>query len=221
MALVVIGGNAAGLSAAARARRIDPRLPIVVLEKGPVISYGACGLPYLVEGRVHLPEQLIVYTPEYFRKERNIDVRTGARVVEIAHPRREIQLETGERIRYDHLVLSTGARCDTIGHRRRRAAPRLHPSHTGGCRTDAPVLAREAAGDGRDRRRRVHRRRSRGRPAPPWPPGQRLRTLRARPPARRPAVHRRRPQTARSSTASSCTSAPQSNPSTISPPIWS
>src|SRR5437764_7352639 len=115
MALVVIGGNAAGLSAAARARRIDARLPIVVLEKGPVISYGACGLPYLVEGRVHAPEQLIVYTPEYFRKERNIDVRTGARVVGIAHPRREIQLETGERVRYDRLVLSTGARCDTLG----------------------------------------------------------------------------------------------------------
>src|SRR3954468_8442018 len=113
MALVVVGGVAAGLSAAARARRIDPRLPIIVLEKGPVVSYGACGLPYLVEGRVHVPEQLIVYTPEYFRKERNIDVRTGARVVAITHPRREVQLETGERIRYDRLVLSTGARCDT------------------------------------------------------------------------------------------------------------
>src|SRR4030095_15582267 len=89
MALVVIGGVAAGLSAASRARRIDPRLPIVVLEKGPVISYGACGLPYLVEGRVQKPEQLIVYTPEFFRKERNIEVRTGARVVSIPPPRRE------------------------------------------------------------------------------------------------------------------------------------
>ena len=48
MALVVIGGVAAGLSAAERARRIDARLDIVVLEKGPVVSYGACGLPYLV-----------------------------------------------------------------------------------------------------------------------------------------------------------------------------
>jgi CoA-dependent NAD(P)H sulfur oxidoreductase len=115
MALVVIGGNAAGLSAAARARRIDPRLPVVVLEKGPVISYGACGLPYLVEGRVHAAQQLIVYTPEYFRKERNIEVRTGARVVAITHPRREVQLESGERLRYDRLVLSTGARCDTSG----------------------------------------------------------------------------------------------------------
>jgi NADPH-dependent 2,4-dienoyl-CoA reductase/sulfur reductase-like enzyme len=115
MALVVIGGVAAGLSAAARARRIDPRLPITVLEKGPVVSYGACGLPYLVEGRVHAPEQLIVYTPEYFRKERNIEVRTGARVVSIQHPRREVLLESGERVRYERLVIATGARCDTLG----------------------------------------------------------------------------------------------------------
>lgn len=115
MALVVIGGVAAGLSAAARARRLDPRLEIVVLEKGPVISYGACGLPYLVEGRVSEPGQLIVYTPEYFRKERNIDVRTGARAVSISHPRREVLLESGGRVRYDRLVIATGARCDTSG----------------------------------------------------------------------------------------------------------
>jgi NADPH-dependent 2,4-dienoyl-CoA reductase/sulfur reductase-like enzyme len=115
MALVVIGGVAAGLSAAARARRIDAQLPITVLEKGPVVSYGACGLPYLVEGRVHKPEQLIVYTPEYFRKERKIEVRTGARVVSIAHPRREVLLESGEHVRYEKLVIATGARCDTLG----------------------------------------------------------------------------------------------------------
>lgn len=115
MALVVIGGVAAGMSAAARARRLDPRLEIVVLEKGPAISYGACGLPYFVEGRVREARQLIVYTPEYFRKERHIDVRTGARVVSIAHPRREVALESGERVRYDRLVLATGARCDTCG----------------------------------------------------------------------------------------------------------
>ena len=115
MALVVIGGVAAGLSAAARARRIDPRLEIVVLEKGPVISYGACGLPYFVEGRVADSKQLIVYTPEYFRKERNIDVRTGARVVSISHPRREVVLDSGARVAYEKLVIATGARCDTLG----------------------------------------------------------------------------------------------------------
>lgn len=115
MALVVIGGVAAGLSAAARARRIAPQLDIVVLEKGPVISYGACGLPYFVEGRVREAQDLIVYTPEYFRKQRNIEVRTGARVVSISHPRREVALESGARVRYDHLVIATGARCDTCG----------------------------------------------------------------------------------------------------------
>lgn len=113
--MVVIGGVAAGLSAAARARRVDPQLPITVLEKGSAISYGACGLPYLVEGRVRTPEQLVVYTPERFRKERNIDVRTGARVVSISHPRREVLLDSGERVSYDRLVIATGARCDTMG----------------------------------------------------------------------------------------------------------
>jgi NADPH-dependent 2,4-dienoyl-CoA reductase/sulfur reductase-like enzyme len=110
MALVVIGGVAAGLSAAARARRIDPRLEIVVLEKGPVISYGACGLPYFVEGRVREVTDLITYTPEYFRKERNIDVRTAARVTAISHPRREVVLESGAKVAYEKLIIATGAR---------------------------------------------------------------------------------------------------------------
>jgi NADPH-dependent 2,4-dienoyl-CoA reductase/sulfur reductase-like enzyme len=110
MALVVIGGVAAGLSAAARARRIDPRLEIVVLEQGPVISYGACGLPYFVEGRVREAADLITYTPEYFRKQRNIDVRIGARAIAISHPRREVTLESGARVAYEKLVIATGAR---------------------------------------------------------------------------------------------------------------
>ena len=109
MRLLVIGGVAAGLSAASRARRIDPGLEIVVLEKGPDISYGACGLPYYLEGRVRRAADLTVYTPEYFRKERNIQVRTGARVVSISHPRREVNLGP-ERVHYDRLVIATGAR---------------------------------------------------------------------------------------------------------------
>src|ERR1039458_5128316 len=108
MLLLVIGGVAAGLSAAARARRIDPSLEIVVLEKGADISYGACGLPYYLEGRVRRAEELIVHTPEYFRKERNIAVRTGARVVSISHPRREVTLDGGARVPYDRLAIATG-----------------------------------------------------------------------------------------------------------------
>ena len=112
MRLVVIGGVAAGLSAAARARRIDAGLEILVLEKGETISYGACGLPYYIEGRVREPGELLVYTPEYFRKERNITVRTHAAVAGIAHARREVSLAGGERIHYDRLVIATGARPD-------------------------------------------------------------------------------------------------------------
>jgi NADPH-dependent 2,4-dienoyl-CoA reductase/sulfur reductase-like enzyme len=110
MRLLVIGGVAAGMSAASRARRLDASLEIVVLEKGPVVSYGACGLPYLVEGRVRRAEQLIVYTPEQFRRDRNIKVRTGARVTSIAHSRREAAIEGGERVHYDRLVIATGTR---------------------------------------------------------------------------------------------------------------
>ena len=115
MRLVVIGGVAAGLSAAARARRSDRSLEITVLEKGPVISYGACGLPFLVDGRVRSAEQLTVYTPEYFRKERNIEVRTNARAIAISHGRREIVVEGGERLRYDRLIIATGARPASAG----------------------------------------------------------------------------------------------------------
>jgi len=129
MRLLVIGGVAAGLSAAARARRIDPALEIVVLEKGPAISYGACGLPYYLEGRVQRAEQLIVHTPEYFRKERNIAVRTGARVVSISHPRREVALDAGERVHYDRLAIATGAR-PRIADFEGATAPHVFTLHT-------------------------------------------------------------------------------------------
>ena len=115
MALVVVGGVAAGLSAAARARRLDAALEIVVLEQGPVVSYAACGLPYLLEGRVREAGELVVHTPEYFRTERKIEVRTGARVVAISHPRREVSLASGPAVRYDRLVIATGARPGTSG----------------------------------------------------------------------------------------------------------
>jgi len=109
--LLIIGGVAAGLSAAARARRLDPSLEIVVLEKGADISYSACGLPYYLEGRA-AAGQLVTYTADYFRKERNVAIRTGAKVVSIVHPRREVALEGGERVHYDKLVIATGARPD-------------------------------------------------------------------------------------------------------------
>ena len=109
MRLVVIGGVAAGLSAASAARRADSSLEITVLERGEHISYAACGLPYYVEGRLEDWRDLQVYSPEFFRRERRVEVRTGAEVVAISHARRRLTLAGGEQIPYDKLVLATGA----------------------------------------------------------------------------------------------------------------
>lgn len=115
MRLVVIGGVAAGLSAASRARRLDRSLEILVLEKGQHISYAACGLPYYLEGHVRRPEDLVVHNADFFRREREIEIRTGAEVAAIAPMRREVQLRSGERIVYDKLVVATGAQPVTGG----------------------------------------------------------------------------------------------------------
>jgi NADPH-dependent 2,4-dienoyl-CoA reductase/sulfur reductase-like enzyme len=111
MRLVVIGGVAAGLSAASSARRADPSAEITVFEKGGSISYSACGLPYYVEGRVPSLSDLNVYTPEYFERERRIAIRTSAEVVSISHARRRVVLSGGRQERYDKLVIATGASC--------------------------------------------------------------------------------------------------------------
>jgi len=110
MRLVVVGGQAAGLSAAARARRLSGALEILVLEQSEWVSFGACGLPYYLEGRVGALEELAVYSVEYLRRERNIAVRTGVEAISIAPGRREVVLAGGERIPYDRLVVATGAR---------------------------------------------------------------------------------------------------------------
>ncbi|MFZ5925830.1 MAG: FAD-dependent oxidoreductase [Acidobacteriota bacterium] len=125
MRIVVVGGVAAGLSAASRARRLDPSAEIVVFEKGRRISYGACGLPYLLEGQVASIEQLVVYQPAFFEKERKIRIRTESEVVAVHHGRREAVLASGERVPYDRLVWAAGARPA-----RAPGAPRVFRLHT-------------------------------------------------------------------------------------------
>ncbi len=112
--LVVIGGVAAGLSAASRARRINRELEILVYEKGPDISYSACGLPYLIAGQVREAEALRVYSPEFFRTRRNIQVLTNHEVTEISPTRRRVIVVPPvaselKEIHYDRLILATGA----------------------------------------------------------------------------------------------------------------
>ena len=112
--LVVIGGVAAGLSAASEARRRNPFLDVLVYEKGPDISYSACGLPYFIGGEVREAETLCIHAPEFFRNERGIEVQTHYEAVELsAHRRRVTVLAPGgsppQDVPYDHLILATGA----------------------------------------------------------------------------------------------------------------
>nr|WP_225860413.1 FAD-dependent oxidoreductase [Streptomyces triticiradicis] len=114
--LVVIGGDAAGMSAASQARRLrgPDELEIVAFERGHFTSYSACGIPYWVGGDVPDRDRLIARTPEEHRK-RSIDLRMRTEVTEIdvAGARvRSRDLETGAEAwtSYDRLVVATGAR---------------------------------------------------------------------------------------------------------------
>ncbi|MEU2842150.1 FAD-dependent oxidoreductase [Streptomyces sp. NPDC007076] len=114
--LVVIGGDAAGMSAASQARRLKGpgELSIVAFERGHFASYSACGIPYWVGGDVAERDDLVARTPQEHRA-RGIDLRTRTEVTEIdvAGQRvRALDRETGETYwtGFDKLVIATGAR---------------------------------------------------------------------------------------------------------------
>ena len=113
--LVIIGGDAAGMSAASQARRMKSvaELDIVVFERTSVTSYAACGLPYLVGGWVKSPDSLIARTPEQHRA-KGIDVRTRHEVTAIDIEAATVnvrELESGREAAepYDELLIATGA----------------------------------------------------------------------------------------------------------------
>ncbi|PCR88953.1 FAD-dependent oxidoreductase [Natrinema ejinorense] len=109
---VVIGGDAAGMSAASKAKREDPEREVIVFEKGEWVSYAACGMPYYIKGAVDDLDDLVTVTPEEFREERDIDLRTGAEVVAIDPEARTVTVETDEETSeqpYDDLLVATGA----------------------------------------------------------------------------------------------------------------
>ena len=112
--LLVVGGVAGGASCAARARRLSEGADIIVLERGPYVSFANCGLPYHVGKVIRREESLIIASPEMFKRRFNIDIRTENNVRHIDRENKEIEVEdlkTGEvyKERYDALVLSPGA----------------------------------------------------------------------------------------------------------------
>jgi NADPH-dependent 2,4-dienoyl-CoA reductase/sulfur reductase-like enzyme len=79
----IVGGVAGGASCAARLRRLDEQVEIVLLDRGPYVSFANCGLPYYVGNVIQDEAKLLIATPELFRKRFNIDVRTQNEVTSI------------------------------------------------------------------------------------------------------------------------------------------
>lgn len=113
--VIVIGGTAAGLSAASKAKREDPSLEFEVFEKSGYISYGACGLPYFVGGMIDRPDDLVSLTVDQITHARGIPTYIHHEVTAIDPSAKTVtvkDLDSGaERVcSYDKLVIATGAR---------------------------------------------------------------------------------------------------------------
>jgi NADPH-dependent 2,4-dienoyl-CoA reductase/sulfur reductase-like enzyme/rhodanese-related sulfurtransferase len=114
MKVIIVGGVAGGASCAARLRRLDEKAEIIVVERGPYVSYANCGLPYYVGGVIAKESSLLVASEQFFRKNFAIDVRTNCEAITISPKKKTVDLRnvrTGEVTTeaYDKLVLSPGA----------------------------------------------------------------------------------------------------------------
>ena len=146
MRVVVVGGVAGGMSAAARLRRRDEGAEIIVLERSKYVSFANCGLPYYVGGEIEDPAKLLLHTPQTLKAALNLDVRINSEVTAIdpgAHSVQVTDTETGEAytLTYDHLILSPGgfaARPPIDG----LDSPRVHTLRT----VDDALALREALG---------------------------------------------------------------------------
>jgi NADPH-dependent 2,4-dienoyl-CoA reductase/sulfur reductase-like enzyme len=112
--LVVIGGDAAGMTAASKVRREQPEREIIVFERGNHTSYAACGMPYYIGGQVESEENLIARKPEVFREKHNIDVRIRHEVIEIDQKNKRVKVKNIDEEKdfwepWDDLLIATGA----------------------------------------------------------------------------------------------------------------
>jgi len=115
MKVIIVGGVAGGASCAARLRRLDEQAEILMVERGPYVSYANCGLPYHVGGVIEKESSLLVADVNTFRTQFAVEARTGCEAVGISPDKKTVELRnvaTGEVTieSYDKLVLSPGAR---------------------------------------------------------------------------------------------------------------
>ncbi len=112
--LVIVGGVAAGASAAARARRLSEAAAITLVERGPDVSFANCGLPYFIGGEIKQRDALAVQTPQTLQALLALDVRTSTEAIAIDRPGKRVELRhlspgTTTWLPYDKLLLAPGA----------------------------------------------------------------------------------------------------------------
>ncbi|WP_297713741.1 CoA-disulfide reductase [Clostridium sp.] len=114
MKVIIIGGIAAGMSAAAKFKRLSPKDDVVVYEKGDIVSFGACGLPYYVGDFFDDSREMIARTPEEFR-ESGVEIHTEHEVIDVNFSNKKLKVKnliTDEILEesYDKLMIASGAR---------------------------------------------------------------------------------------------------------------
>ncbi len=114
MKVIIIGGIAAGMSAAAKFKRLSPKDDVIVYEKGDIVSFGACGLPYYVGGFFEDSREMIARTPEEFR-ESGVEIHTNHEVIDVDFSSKKLKVKnliTDEILEesYDKLMIASGAR---------------------------------------------------------------------------------------------------------------
>lgn len=111
MKVLIIGGVAAGATAAARARRLDEKADITLLERGPYVSYANCGLPYFISRDIEARNKLLLQTPEGFDRRYGVKVRVNTEALEIDRAQRRVRVKSNgveEWLSYDKLLLAQG-----------------------------------------------------------------------------------------------------------------
>ena len=93
MKVIIVGGVAGGASCAARLRRLDEKAEILMVERGPYVSYANCGLPYHVGGVIEKESSLLVFTDQMFRAMFAIDARTNTEAISISPKKKTVELQ--------------------------------------------------------------------------------------------------------------------------------
>lgn len=112
--VLIVGGVAGGASAAARLRRLDEEVEIILFERDSYISFANCGLPYYIGGTIDKREKLMVQTPEAMKARFNIDVRINSEVIELDAQTKKVRIKSLANgiyeEDYDYIILSPGAK---------------------------------------------------------------------------------------------------------------